>query len=79
MKFTSDVSGKEFPSKEKVSAKFVRQPILDIIKKEKPAFDDTCSLSMGELNEYREKYITDFLEKELGDLTEMETKVVECP
>ncbi|MCO6149129.1 DUF1003 domain-containing protein [Flavobacterium sp. NRK1] len=76
MKFTSDVSGKEFPVKEKVSAKFIRQPILDIIKKEKPAFDDTCNLSMGELNQYREKYITDFLEKELGDLSEMETKVV---
>lgn len=76
MKFTSDISGKEFPTREKVDASLVRKPIIDAIKKDHPEFDDTCSLAMTELNEYREKYIADFLQQELGELDEMETKVV---
>ncbi|MHA3787071.1 DUF1003 domain-containing protein [Flavobacterium hauense] len=78
MKFISDISGREFSNKEKVPAKLVRQPILDEIKKDAPHFDDTCSLSIGELNQYRAKYISDFLEHELGELSEMETKVVDA-
>lgn len=76
MKFISDISGKEFPTREKVDASLVRRPIIDAIKKDHPEFDDTCSLAMTELNEYREKYIADFLQQELGELDEMETKVV---
>lgn len=78
MKFTSDISGKEFPQREKVAANMVRKPIVDAIKKDHPEFDDTCSLAMTELNEYREKYIADFLQQELGQLDEMETKVVQA-
>ncbi|KOS05499.1 hypothetical protein AM493_05225 [Flavobacterium akiainvivens] len=75
--FKSDLSGKDFPEKEKVSAEFVRKPIIDLIKKDAPQFNDSCSLSMSELNFYREKYITDFLQQELGELDDMEKKVVQ--
>lgn len=77
-KFKSDISGNEFSDKEKVSAKLVRQPIIDIIKAEHPLFDEKCHLSMGELNEYREKYISNFLQQELGELSDMETKVLDA-
>lgn len=77
MKFVSDLSGKEFPNKEKVPAKLVRQPILDEIKKDAPNFDDSCSLSIEELNHYRSRYIADFLTKEVGQLSEMETRVID--
>ncbi|NDI99951.1 DUF1003 domain-containing protein [Flavobacterium sp. LaA7.5] len=76
-KFTSDVSGKQFPVSEKVSAKVVRKSIIGIIQKEHPTFNEECSLAMAELNKYREKYITEFLLQELGELSNMETKVVE--
>lgn len=76
-KFTSDISGNQFPEKERVSAKLIRQKIFDIIKQEHSDFDESCSLSMGELNHYREKYISDFLIQEMGDLSQMETKVLE--
>lgn len=76
--FISNVSGKEFPYTQKVAAKLVRQPILDIIRKDNPDFDASCSLAMSELNHYREKYISDFLEKEVGQLSEMENKVIEA-
>lgn len=76
-KFKSDISGKEFPGNEKVSATMVRQPIYEVIKKDNPEFDDSCHISVTELNQYREKYITEFLEKELGELSQTEAKVVE--
>jgi uncharacterized membrane protein len=75
--FKSDLSGKDFPEQEKVSAEFVRKPIIDAIKKDVPHFDETCNLAMSELNFYREKYISDFLQQELGELDEMEKKVVQ--
>lgn len=78
MKFTSDVSGKEYPQREKVAASLVRKPLVEMIKKDHPEFNDTCNLAMSELNEYREKYIADFLQQELGPLDEMETKVVQA-
>ncbi|WP_116788229.1 DUF1003 domain-containing protein [Flavobacterium psychrotrophum] len=78
MKFTSDISGKEFPQREHVPANIVRQPILDIIKADHPEFNETCSLSMGELNQYREKYIADFLQKEVGQLDDLEAKVLQA-
>lgn len=75
--FKSDLSGKDFPEQEKVSAEFVRKPIIDLIKKDVPHFDEDCSLAMSELNFYREKYISDFLQQELGELDDMEKKVVQ--
>lgn len=77
MKFTSDISGKEFSQREKVAAGLVRKPIIELIKKEHPEFDDSCSLSVTELNEYREKYIADFLLKKVGELDGSEIKVLE--
>ncbi|MBY8961898.1 DUF1003 domain-containing protein [Flavobacterium sp. D11R37] len=76
--FVSDISGKEFPDRERISGKLVRTPILDVIKQENPGFDENCSLAMSELNRYREQYITDFLVKEMGDLSVMENRVLEA-
>ena len=76
-KFISDISKKQFPDSEKVSAKLVREPILDIIKKDHPNFDVNCNLSLSELAHYRKKYISDFMNTQMGELTDMEQKVVE--
>ncbi|WP_297332575.1 DUF1003 domain-containing protein [Flavobacterium sp.] len=76
--FVSDISGKEFPERERISGKLVRTPILDVIKQENPGFDESCSLAMSELNHYREQYIANFLVKEMGDLSVMENRVLEA-
>lgn len=76
-RFTSDISKKQFPNSERVSAKLVREPILNIIKKDHPDFDENCSLSFSELAHYRKKYISDFMNTQMGELTDMEQKVVE--
>lgn len=75
--FRSDISGKEFPEKERVSAKNLRQSLLHFINKTHPNFSKSCFLSIEEMNEYREKYISEFLNKKLGNLTEVQKQVIQ--
>jgi uncharacterized membrane protein len=74
--FQSDISKKEFPESEKVSAKTIRHSILNLIQKENPQFSHESYLSLSELNSYRERAISDYLVKEIGDLTELEKTVL---
>jgi uncharacterized membrane protein len=74
--FLSDLSSKEFPLTEKVSAKTIRHSILNLIQKDKPAFTHESFIASSELNNYREKAISDYLAKEVGDLTELEKTVL---
>lgn len=74
--FRSDISNKVFPISEKVSAKTIRHSILDLIQRENPQFTHESYLSLSELNKYREKAISDYLVKEIGELTELEKTVL---
>jgi uncharacterized membrane protein len=74
--FKSDISGKTFPIEERVSARSIRKAIFDVIKLNHPDFDETHFLSLDELNIYREKYISDYLSKQLGDITNLEKAVL---
>jgi uncharacterized membrane protein len=74
--FQSDISKKEFPESEKVSAKTIRHSILNLIQKENPQFSHESYLSLSELNSFRERAISDYLVKEIGDLTELEKTVL---
>ena len=75
--FRSDLSGKEFPENEKISAKNLRQSLLHFINKTHPNFSKNCFLSIEEMNDYREKYISEFLNKKIGNLTEVEKQVIQ--
>ncbi|MBG6185764.1 DUF1003 domain-containing protein [Flavobacterium sp. CAN_S2] len=74
--FISDISKKEFPISDKVSAKTIRNPILALIQNDYPDFDADKFLSISELNMYREKYISNYLLVEIGELTNLETRVI---
>ena len=74
--FISDLSKKEFPVSEKISAKTVRHSILNLIQKENPQFSHDSILSRGELDVYREKSISEYLIKETGELSELEKTVL---
>jgi uncharacterized membrane protein len=76
--FKSDVSGIEFPIKEKVIGKSIRLPILDLIKSEHPDFSSEHCLSDAELNVYREKYISRYLNTEISQLSKLQKKVIEA-
>ncbi|MDI6031566.1 DUF1003 domain-containing protein [Flavobacterium sp. LB2P84] len=74
--FTSDISKKEFPIADKIAAKTIRNPILALIQNDYPDFDEDKFLSIGELNMYREKYISNYLLVEIGELSNLETRVI---
>jgi uncharacterized membrane protein len=76
--FISDVSGIEFPIKEKVTGKSIRLPILDLIKSEHPDFSSEHCLANAELNVYREKYISRYLNTEISQLSKLQKKVIEA-
>jgi uncharacterized membrane protein len=74
--FRSDFSNAEFPASEKVSARTIRHSILNLIQKDNPQFSHESHLSRSELNKYREKAISDYLVKEVGELSELEKTVL---
>ena len=74
--FTSDISKKEFPIADKISAKTIRNPILALIQNDYPDFGEDKFLAIGELNMYREKYISNYLLVEIGELSNLEAKVI---
>lgn len=74
--FVSDFSNKEFPEAEKVSGKSLRKSLLALVRAEKPGFTAENCLSVSELNYFREKYIADYLAKEVGELNELEKQVL---
>jgi uncharacterized membrane protein len=74
--FISDLSKQEFPKSEKISAQTIRPLLLDLMKKEYPHFGTGKSCSLTELNVYRQRYIGEYLAKEVGELSELEDTVL---
>ena len=74
--FRSDLSQTEFPVSERISARTIRGTILQLIQKENPAFDENCYLSISELNDYREKYLFNMMQDQLGELSNMDKTVL---
>jgi len=75
--FISDLSNNEFPISERISGNMVRLSILNLIQKENPEFTANKSLSVSELNAYREKYIEEYFTNQLGELTAAEKTVLD--
>ncbi len=75
--FQSDLSQKEFPLSDRISARSIRKPLLELIQKEHPTFEIGNCLSLTELNYYREKYISESLVSEIGEFTEIEKIVAD--
>ena len=74
--FTSACSGQSFPESEQISGRLVRKPILALIQQDFPTFRPEDSLATSELNEYRRRYLEDFLVREVGELSELEETVL---
>lgn len=74
--FISDLSGKEFFTDELVYGKNIRTSILNFIKEEHPLLNETSKISVEELNFYRQKYISNKLISELGELNDLKKQVV---
>ena len=75
--FTSSISGITFPEKEMVPGNTIRIPILDLIQKDHPDFKTTDCIANAELNVYREKYISKYLNTEIHQLTALQKNVID--
>jgi uncharacterized membrane protein len=75
--FRSDFSNKEFPVSEKVSAKSIRHSILSLIQRDIPKFSHESHLAISELSYYKNKVVSDYLVKDIGELTELEKTVLD--
>ncbi|WP_341900423.1 DUF1003 domain-containing protein [Fluviicola taffensis] len=75
--FRSDLSHTEFPISERISARTIRGSVLELIKKDHPDFDDNHYLSINELNDYREKYLSNMMQDQLGELSDLDKTVLE--
>lgn len=75
--FKSNISGSEFPISEKILAKNVRETIYVLIKVDYPKFNKKSLLSISELNRFRQKYLESYLMKEAGELSQLESDVLD--
>jgi len=75
--FVSDISKKEFPVQELASGHSIIHPLLELIQKEYPEFGEQSSMSVGELNHFRQLYLENYLIRETGQLTELEQNVID--
>ena len=60
----------------KVKGRSIRKNILFEIQKDKPGFTESDYISLDELNKYRQRYIENKLEEEIGSLTQLEKEVI---
>ncbi len=74
--FISNISKNEYQESEKVIGKSIRKSILDLIRKEFPDFNTKSLISISELNQYRQKYIANYLINEVGELSNLEEDVL---
>ena len=74
--FISDLSHKEFPDSEKVSATTIRHSILDFIQKANPDFTHDSFLSKSELQAFREDHLKAYMSDEMGELSALEKTVL---
>lgn len=74
--FKSAISNVSFPESEKIYGKSIHDPILGLIVKDHPSFCDDDSISVKELNEYRQIYISNYLSTEIGMLSDLEKNVI---
>jgi uncharacterized membrane protein len=75
--FISDISKKEYPVQELASGHIIIHPLLQLIQKEYPEFTEQSSMSINELNHFRQLYLENYLVSETGKLTELEQMVID--
>ncbi|MFA6923666.1 MAG: DUF1003 domain-containing protein [Bacteroidales bacterium] len=71
------ITKEELPISELVPALIVREPLVKLIKKQYPGWDENGYISSKELNKFRNEYVKNIVEVEKGELTEIEKEVIE--
>jgi uncharacterized membrane protein len=76
--FKSAISNLSFPESEKIYGKSIHNPILGLIMRDHPSFNENECIAIKELNSYREQYISGYLSTEIGTLSTLENSVIDA-
>ena len=68
---------RHLPLNQLVLGATIRRPIFKLIQADYPDFTDESYVAVGNLNVYRKKYLEQLLEKELGEISELEKEVLD--
>ena len=70
------ICNKEFAAQELFPTALVRGSIVSTIKKSQPAWDSQSYICYGDLNRFRGEHVQDILEREIGEVSELEKSVI---
>ena len=70
------ISKKKFPVSELIPAHYVREGVVNLIKKDHPDWDNEGYIEKNELNKFRKEYVRSLLESEKGELDHLEKEVL---
>jgi uncharacterized membrane protein len=76
--FVSDLSSQVFPLVQRMSGNELRPTLLAFIRAKQPNFKASSCLALSELNVLRQQYIAEFLDKDVAELTDLQTTVLEA-
>lgn len=71
-----EISGAEMPVDKAYNAQFLRQQLFDLIQQEHPQVTRQSVLSPEVVNQYRQKYLEQLIEKESGEVTQLQNEVI---
>ena len=72
---TCQICHRSKPANQLLPAKMVRDSLVLLIKKDHPDWDEHGNICFDCLNRYRSQYVQQMMEKELGELDELEQEV----
>src|SRR5258705_6506840 len=71
------ITKKKFPLNELYKGSFIKEEIVNLIKKDFPDFHEDSYISIESLNEYRKKYMASLLKQENIEVNDMEKQVLD--
>ena len=74
----SHISKKQIDSSEGFKGDLLRESIFKLIQHDFPDFDRKCYISQDELNKYRNLYLKNLMEQEVGEIDQLENQVYEA-
>ncbi|NTS42364.1 DUF1003 domain-containing protein [Flavisolibacter sp. BT320] len=70
------ISQKQIPAAESYKGSEIRDALRTMIQQDHPDFTDTSFISVEKLNAYRKRYITQLIQQELGEVSQLEQEVI---
>src|SRR4030042_7060224 len=61
---------------ETIPAELIREPVVEIIRKTYPDWSSSGFICISDLNQFRATYVKNVLEKEEGEISTIEEKVI---